>query len=138
MPAPAAAVLLGHDQAEQPRVAEHLEQILRILGGRVDLAGPGRDLVLRELADAGLQFRVLRCKIEHRAGSLSRGLSVWTDSRDDGRTGGREEARVATTKDRDGDAVDVTSRTVVLEGDDIVVIPDEPETQISRAPAHRA
>jgi hypothetical protein len=40
--------------------------------------------------------------------------------------GGREEARVADTLDRDGDAVDVTSRTEVLEGDDIVVIPGEP------------
>jgi DNA modification methylase len=39
---------------------------------------------------------------------------------------------VASTKDRDGDAVEVTSRTEVkemLEGDDIAVIPDEPETQ---------
>jgi hypothetical protein len=46
--------------------------------------------------------------------------------------GGREEARVADTLDRDGDAVDVTPRTEVLEGDDIVVIPDEPETHTSR------
>jgi hypothetical protein len=39
---------------------------------------------------------------------------------------------VADTLDRDGDAVDVTSRTEVLEGDDIVVIPDEPEAHTSR------
>lgn len=39
---------------------------------------------------------------------------------------------MASTKDRDGDAVDVTARTEVLEGDDIVVIPDEPETHTSR------
>ncbi len=39
---------------------------------------------------------------------------------------------MASTKDRDGDAVDVTARTEVLEGDDIVVIPGEPDTHTSR------
>ena len=39
---------------------------------------------------------------------------------------------MADTLDRDGDAVDLTARTEVLEGDDIVVIPDDPETHTSR------
>ena len=51
-------------EAEQAGVAEQVEQVLRVLGGRVDLPGPGRDLVLRDLADGGLQLGELRREVE--------------------------------------------------------------------------
>ncbi len=67
-PGSPAAVLLRDHEAEQARVAEHLEEVLRVRGGRVDLAGPGRHLLLRQLADRRLQLAVLGRKVErHRA-----------------------------------------------------------------------
>ena len=73
-PGAAAAVLLGDDEAEQPGVAEDLEDVLRVGGVGVDLAGPGRDLVLRQLAHRRLELDVLGGQIErHRGGSLLMG-----------------------------------------------------------------
>jgi hypothetical protein len=39
---------------------------------------------------------------------------------------------VASTKDRDGNAVDLTARAEVFDGDDVVVIPDEPQPHNTR------
>ena len=65
------AVLLRDHQAEQPGVTEQVEEILRVRRRGVDLAGPGRDLLLRDLADGGLELQVLRREVErHRSASL--------------------------------------------------------------------
>ena len=70
-PGARAAVLLGDHEAEQAGVAEELEEVLGVRGGRVDLAGPGRDLLLGELADGGLELDELRREVErHRTASL--------------------------------------------------------------------
>ena len=73
-PGSPAAVLLGHDETEQAGVAEDLEHVLRVGRVGVDLAGPGGDLLLRELAHRGLKLEVLGGQIErHRRGSLLTG-----------------------------------------------------------------
>ena len=52
----AAAVLLRDAQSGQSGVAERGEDVLGVLAGRVDLSGPGLDLVLCEPTDRGLQL----------------------------------------------------------------------------------
>jgi hypothetical protein len=58
------AVLGGDAQAQQPRVAEDLEEVLRVLAALVDLAGAGLDLVLRQAADGGLELGQLGRQLE--------------------------------------------------------------------------
>ena len=63
------AVLLRDHQAEEARVAEELEEVLGVLGGGVDLTGPGCDLVLGQLADGGLELGELQREVKrHRSG----------------------------------------------------------------------
>ena len=64
IPAPAPAELGRDAQAEQAGVAEHLEQVLRVLAGLVDLPGPGLDLVLGDPAARGLQLAQLLGEFE--------------------------------------------------------------------------
>ena len=72
MPGAAAAVLLGDHQAEQPGVAEHLEDVLRVGGVGVDRAGPGaRSCPGRACARVAWSSSVFGGQIErHRGGSL--------------------------------------------------------------------
>ncbi len=54
-PGAATAEVLRDAQAQQAGVSEHLEDVLGVLARLVDLAGPGLDLVLRDLAAGLLQ-----------------------------------------------------------------------------------
>ena len=90
IPAPAAAVLLGDHQAEQPGVAEDLEEVLRVGRGGVDLPGPGRDLLLREPADRAWSSTYSG----GRSNDIERGSYRWGPFA--GITGGRPGCRCAT------------------------------------------
>ena len=77
-PGPRAAVLLGDHQAEEAGVAEQLEEILGISGRDVDLAGPGRNFLLGELPDGGLELSELQREVEgHRKASLPADASTF-------------------------------------------------------------
>src|SRR5205823_9156699 len=58
-------VLLRSEEAEQTRVAEDLEQVLRVLAGVVDLTRPGPYLVLCEAAHGLLERGQLLGQLEH-------------------------------------------------------------------------
>ena len=152
IPAPGSAVLLGDHEAEQARVAEQVEEVLRVLGGGVDLAGPGRDLVLRQLADGGLELEELRREVErHRSASLPAPvaetgrlatphsahwpLPVGRMLRDDVPGGSGRHV------DDDGWArrprPDRARSRTAPDGDDIVVIPDAPAST-SHGPCARS
>src|SRR6478735_2874267 len=66
-----AAVGLRDAQPGEAGLYEEVEEILRVLLGHVDLAGPGLDLVLGDPTDGGLELLELRRKIEiHERSSL--------------------------------------------------------------------
>ena len=61
-----AAVLLRHDEAEQPEVAHLRHEVGREVGGGVPLGDVGRDLLLGEVADDHPEVLVVLAELEHR------------------------------------------------------------------------
>src|SRR4029079_12109416 len=136
----------GDDQAEQAGLTEQVEEILRVGRGGVDLAGPGRDLVLRNPAHGGLELQVLRREVErHRSailpapmaatGCIRAPISAIRAYREAVRCATMVRAvagGIVTTTGGRGD-VDLTAPDLrAPDGDDIVVVPDGP-TSSSRS-----
>ena len=71
----AGAAQLGRDaQAEETGGGEHLEEILRVLAGVVDLSGPRSHLVLGQTAHAGLELAQLLGELEVHGQRLPRAV----------------------------------------------------------------
>ena len=64
IPAPEPPYSSGMHRPGEAGVDEQVEEVLGVLVGVVDLAGPGRDLLLGELADGGLELGELGREVE--------------------------------------------------------------------------